>query len=711
MKSKKMNPRIKQIMLRLCQEKTYVTIAKIAKDLMVSTKTVLRELPEVEEQLKEYGFGLDKKTGVGIGIQGGADAKQRIMQFLASSLEADVFSQKERKNVIISRLLQNQAPVKLYEFTSILKVTEGTISNDLDKLEPWFSEHQITLVRRPGLGVYIEATEQNIRKAIVHYIYENTNEEELLSLLYDNLADTTINGDSVAIKSSKYLLNLVDTKIICNLEKAVRSVEQEMDYQLADSAYVGLIVHLALAIQRIKKNEKIEMDQGFLADLQEKQEYFVAEKIANNIADIFVIAVPKDEIGYITMHLLGARNQYNKNGKNMKIIDNFHLVKLAKEMIKIAQVETGKNLSRHKNLLIGLVNHLGPSISRLKMNMDIRNPLLSDMQAHYPALLAISRKCAAVLEAELHMPMPEAEIAYIAMHLGAAIEDSKQLAKTEYRVAIACPTGMGTSRLLASRIKKEYDDLKVMDLISAIHIDEAYLKKLQVELLISTVSIKNCSLPVVVVNSLLLESDKAKINQQIVLLGKTKLIQTQSAEIDDDFKKKLKSLNEYSQMILELLQAPFVITDADSMTVEQLIKKISMSLKADINEAQVLTEELLNREAYGGTSLAGLQMTLLHCRSSVIDQLQFGVAQLPKGIVILDEYGNEETIKTAIVMLAPRGTSKLGIETIGYLSEVLLERWGFIEILHKGDQKMICLELSHIFKEFYQEKNKILLEG
>lgn len=711
MKSKKMNPRVKQIMLRLCREKAYVTIAQIAKDLMVSTKTVLRELPEVEEQLQEHGFGLDKKTGVGIGIQGGVDAKDKIMRFLESSLEADVFSQKERKSVIVSRLLQNQAPVKLYEFTSILKVTEGTISNDLDKLEPWFDKHKITLVRKPGLGVYIEAPEQNIRKAIVHYIYENINEEELLALLYDNLADTETSGDSIAMKSSKYLLNLVDTKIICNLERAVREVEQEMNYKLADSAYVGLIVHLALAIQRIKKNEKIEMDQRFLEGLQEKQEYCVAEKIAINIADIFVIIVPKDEIGYITMHLLGARNQYNKNDKNIKIIDNFHLVKLAKEMIKIAQIETGRNLSQHKNLLIGLVNHLGPSISRLKMNMDIRNPLLSDMQAHYPALLVISKKCAAVLEAELRMPMPEAEIAYIAMHLGAAIEDNKQLAKVEHRVAIACPTGMGTSRLLASRVQKEYDDFKVMDLISAIHVDEAYLKKLQVELIISTVSIKKCTLPVVVVNSLLLESDKASINQQIALLGKIQSVQIPNAETDNDFKKKLQSLNEYSRVILELLREPFVITDETSITVEQLIEKMSAILKSSSKEAQVLTKELLKREAYGGTSLAGLQMVLLHCRSSVMAQLQFGVVHLPKGVTILDEQGNTGSIKTAIVMLAPADCSKLGIETIGYLSEVLLERWGFIEILHKGDQKMIRLELSHIFKEFYLEKNKILLEG
>ena len=87
--------------------------------------------------------------------------------------------------------------------------------------------------------------------------------------------------------------------------------------------------------------------------------------------------------------------------------------------------------------------------------MDIRNPLLEDMQKHYPELLEISRKCVKDLEHELDLVLPESELAYIAMHLGAAIEDSDQLSKIEHRILIACPTGMGTSRMLASRIKKK----------------------------------------------------------------------------------------------------------------------------------------------------------------------------------------------------------------------------------------------------------------
>jgi mannitol operon transcriptional antiterminator len=54
------------------------------------------------------------------------------------------------------------------------------------------------------------------------------------------------------------------------------------------------------------------------------------------------------------------------------------------------------------------------------------------------------------------------------MHLGAAIENGETLIKPIYKIAIACATGMGTSRLLATRIQNEYDNIQIVDIISII---------------------------------------------------------------------------------------------------------------------------------------------------------------------------------------------------------------------------------------------------
>ena len=54
-------------------------------------------------------------------------------------------------------------------------------------------------------------------------------------------------------------------------------------FPITDNAYVGLIVHLALAIERIMQGEKIEMDQMYLKQLKQEPEYDIAQKIITKL--------------------------------------------------------------------------------------------------------------------------------------------------------------------------------------------------------------------------------------------------------------------------------------------------------------------------------------------------------------------------------------------------------------------------------------------
>ena len=710
MNSAKINPRIKEILLQLSNAKDYITLAEIARQLQVSTKTVRRDLPDVEKILHQYGLHLDTKTGVGIRLNAISSEKAKLAHQLNAQIAERIYTPAERLTAIIGQLLYQQEPIKLLNLTHQLKVAESTISNDLDKLEPWFAKHHLALIRKPGLGIYIQGTEQEIRKAIIHYIYENIDETDLLRILHDNFSNAKKNPSSIAIEASRQLLNLVEPTVIVKLSKILKQTEQIMERKLSDSAYIGLTVHLALAIKRLQTSDAIVMTKECLADLQAKPEYKIAEKFAEKINTTFHLHVPPNEIGYITMHLLGARNHYVENDKSTKMIDNFKLVKLATEIIKIAQQETKIALIKNEKLLIGLVNHLAPSIRRLQMNMEIRNPLLNDMKAHYPELIQISKKCAKVLEQNLNLVMPEAEIAYIAMHLGAAIESQHKLFKPIYKVVIACPTGMGTSRLLATQLEKEYDNLHIVDIISAIHLDEESLRKANIDFIIATVPIANCTIPVVVVNSLLLDIDKLTITNQMNLLNKTSQALPTTTAMQYSFAEKLAILTDYSQACLELLNNFFLTVDVDAHSIEQLIENICKFLKPDLPTRTALANAILTRESYGGTRIGNQQIVLLHCRSEIVTELYFGVIQIKNQITVPNTSDEPEIIKTAILMLAPQETNKNRLETISYLAKMLLERWGFVDLLHTGTHELVHLELSHMLEEFFREKNTALME-
>lgn len=709
MQEAKMNARVKKILLRICTEEKYVTIATIAKELAVSTKTILRELYEVEQWLALKGCSLSKKTGAGIKINGSIDRKAIILEILQGEKEENLYSPKERQLVIVSELLQNQEAVKLYNFTKMLKVTEGTISNDLDKVEQWFAQQKITLIRKPGLGVYIEGLENDIRKAMVHFIYENIEEDQLLGIIRNSLVKSNEQGTDLEVKTQRRLLNLINKEVIHKLESSIHEAEEKMGHKLADSAYVGLIVHLALAVQRINKNEEITIDREFLQELKKYPEYLIATDMVASIAKNFVIEIPESEIGYITMHIRGSKNRNDYIKDTHTVIGNFELVKLSKEIIKVAEIESGRFLAQNKDLLIGLVNHLGPSISRLKMKMEIRNPFLDEIKAFYPDLVAISRKCAVVIEETLGIKMPDSEIAYIAMHLGAAIEADEKLPKPIYRCAIACSSGMGTSRLLATKVAREYDNIQIVEIISTIHLEETRLRAKKIDFIISTVTIDPCSIPVVTVNPLLFEEDKKRIKEQMNLL--VNHIDFYPSEVSDGvkFADKLLSLQSYGTAIMEILKNFFLVSDDRANTMDEIIQNISRVIGRDSEKTNQLASALQQREEKGGTFIPGHGFVLLHCRTDVVEELYFGVVQIKKSIYGINSKKQQEEIKLGIVMIAPENSNQHAIETISYLSKMLIERPDFIKVLQQGVVEKATVEVSNILEEFYRFKNKNIM--
>ena len=686
-----------QIAKILLENDEIKTIADIAEKLNVSTKTISRQLPKVEEFFKKYSLQLEKKTGAGLFVVGSAVKKFALLEQGKKSLYRKEFSPKERSSVIISTLLSNNEPIKLFALSSMLNVTDSTISNDLDKLELWFNEQGLKLLRKPGLGVSLLGDERDFRRAIVRYIYDHINENDLLKLLQDTL---NFDDDEKFARVSKFWFELIDKGTWNKIDKIIHEIESAIGYQFSDNAFIALIVHISLTVQRIKNNETIDIDQKTFSMLKDRREFKIASNVAEKLSVIFEIEVPTNEIAYITMHLLGARSRYSsENLASVSMMDDFRLVQIARSIMKAAANETGRNINKNQNLLAGLVNHLAPSISRLKMNMDIRNPLLNEMKSHYPELIELTKKCVFDLEKYLDQKLPEAEIAYIAMHLGAALSDSELFLNSIHRVVIACPTGMGTSRLLASRIKAQFQNIKIVDQIPILTINQNYIAEKDFEFVISTVPIDNPPCKVVVVSAALTREDKLKIENELAKQNEKFLSSATVIDPKLSFQESLTLMNEYSQAILDLLNHCYF----ERATVKNINEACLIAGKITSNndqmKAEKISDALMKREDKGSTLFSGHHMVLLHCKTNFVDTLAIGILQLGEGF----NYSGE-IVKTAIIMLAPIDSKESAIDTIGHIAAVLIDRWSFIEILHEGDKNEITNELIKIFEDFFKSK-------
>jgi mannitol operon transcriptional antiterminator len=684
----KITQRQKEILKKICSEYKYVTILSIAEKLGISSRTVLRELGDIEGWLESYSCSLDKKAGMGIRLKGSLENRKKMLDSLEEDREIKNYSSKERQVIILGDLLQEKEPVKLFSFTKRLNVTEGTVSHDLDKIEKWLEGYNLSLVRKPGLGVYIEGREEEFRKAIVNLIYENINEIELLDLVRENL--------SVEVNTRERLLNLIEKDTIRKLETLIFELEEALGYRLADNAYIGLLVHLALAVQRIRKNDKISMDKIYLKELKKYTEFKTAADLTEKISKAFNIEIPEDEIGYITMHLRGSKGYENKKA-------NMELEALAKEMIKIAEAETGSFLQHNEQSLTGIINHLGPAINRLKMKMDIRNPLLKEIKEHYLELFKLAEKCAAPIEKQLGIKLPESEIAYIAMHLGAALE-RKGSARRVYKAVVACATGIGTSGLLATRIEKEYDNIQVAEVISSLHIKENLLINKGIDFIVSTVPVEAVNLPVVIVNPLFFQGDKEKVDSLIKKLKLRPQSYSREQSSPPDLKEKLSRLNLYTEGILQILNNFFIHEYNEFNSLEEVIKEVSLRIIHKDETAEVIEKELIEREAKGSTVITGFNSVLLHCRTTGVSQLHFGAVRIKRNLFVLNAEEKEEQVKLAIIMLVPENCSRLHIEVMSYISTKLIEEPEFLRDLTERQEKDVYSKLNKFLDEFYRTK-------
>ncbi len=707
MQNTRINLRVKNILQRIISENDYITISQISKDLGISTRTVLRELPSVEEWLAKKGCKLEKKSGVGIKACGSSEDRNKVLGLLNEEKEEKIYTPLERQTIIGIELLHYKEPVKIYNFTKMLNVTEGTISSDLDKVEEWLDKYSLKLVRRQGLGIYIEGDEDNIRKCMINLIYENINENYLMALMRKSIPKDPVPVSNTELIARSMLLNLVDGNTISKLENLVMNTEEYIGYTLTDSAYIGLIVHLAIAVQRISQKEDITINKQFMEELKKSNEYSIAQKLAESIENLFGISIPEDEIGYITMHIKGSKN-IDVSQPGNQIIGNDELVRLANIIIGIAENETGKILSQNNKLLAGLVNHLGPALSRLRMNLEIRNPLYKEIKAYYPDLLELAGKCAASIEKFIGMKIPETEVAYIAMHLGAAIE-SNTVKKRTYRAVIACATGIGTSRLLATRIEKEYENIEIVDVVSTRHITGNWVSERGAELVISTVGIEECPVPVIVVNPLLLEEDKLHITMLLHKLKNTLVKKGTPRKSSLSLKEKMQDLNEYGAVVTEILDNFFVMEESAADNIDRLIEEVSNNINQDTVNNEKLKRALKSREEKGATFFKEHGLLLLHCRTDAVAKLHFGVVRVMSEISGLNNGEDTGKVDVGLVMTVPENSSKYILETLSHISGLIIEKPNFIERMKSGTRDEVITELSSVLEDFYKEKyNKYL---
>ena len=688
--------RERQVMNFLLNLEKPAAVRAIAETLNVSERTVHRDLKGIERILSDFELELIKKSGVGLFISGREERKNALLNEL-QTVSPYSFSSEERQVIILSSLLEMNEPIKLFTLANELKTTIAAITQDLDQVEKGIREFDLKLVRKRGYGVQIEGDESGKRAVLSKLISSYMDVFELIYQAKENIQKQT----KLSMISDKLLGHVSSDKLL-TVKETVDWSNEELKFKLTDNAYVGLVVHLALAVERIQKGEGVAIHPSYMGEISSTKEFNIAKKMTRRLEQSLSLKIPENETVYITMHLLGAKlsanNSIDNDGADLDIAFK------VRKLIHAIEINLSISLPNHDSLERDLLTHLKPAIFRLRKRMNINNPMLHEIQKDYSDLFEIVDE--AVSEVFPELTFPEDEIGFIVLHFAAALISAENF---HLRTLVLCSSGIGTSKILATNLKKHFPEIKEIQNISILDLN--HIDPNQFDFIVSTVQLQKTDYDYVLASPMLTEDEVNRIRKAI---RARKLSKKRNGKADttggpvenENYLIKLENTKRYLDIAVDLLDAFHIHEVEDSLSISLILLTACHVLEDEnrIMNRDNVHAKLIERAQLGGVGIPQTKLALYHTRDDHILSPTFTIYRLSKPIQISGMDGKEMDMNTLLLMLSPQSVRPEVLEIMSLISSLLIQETKAIELFEEADEDAIKRFLSEHFFNYVQQK-------
>ncbi|GGE31219.1 transcriptional regulator ManR [Pullulanibacillus camelliae] len=583
-----MNQRQEQTLELLLQKKQEpISIQEICTALECSEKTIRNDLKVLDHYIKEHAFAiaLIRRRGQGVFVKGTAEEKQRLLLFLKRKDET-VLSDQWLSYKIIETLILTNHFMRMQDLAAQCFTSRTKLANALGEIEAFIQRFDLTLERRQKIGIQIIGTEKNKRLALskaTESVYEGSDELSALTEL---------------IAPYEFLF----------IQNEIRQLASQSGIHFTDQSMISLVIHIAIAIKRIKLGQHIQLSIEEVKQLKRVSESHFASDLAQALEKVFVVTIPDTEVAYITIHLIGARLAYKKDVSTQARLNNSESYELATQLIERVSAATSISFLNDQDLVNGLMIHLQSTLNRLRYHLKLYNPLLADIKKMYGYMFDIILSESTRLIG-LDVEMPEDEIGYLTLHFQAALERINKSQMQRVSSLIVCTTGTGTSQLLAAKCQASFPELDIKDTVSIYELRQA-IQFYKPDLIISTVPIEKPSTEMLVVSPLLKEAEIKLIDQVI-----------------DKIRRKQRDPFVQSSMLKELIPKDLVFTQVNLEGPKAIIEFLSDQLYKKEAVSRHYKASALQREKLATTNI-GNGVAIPHGEAKEIHYPTIAVAQL-----------------------------------------------------------------------------------
>lgn len=695
------SPRLIKLLILLVEHEDYVPVASLAEKLGTSKRTLFREIQGCNRILQPFGMQLETKAGVGIRLLGEAADKSRLLKTLMDHQSTLGFYDKEQRRMMLTaELLKNKSIVKLVTFAQLFDVSEATISNDMDLLDEWFDRYRLKLTRRPGLGVYLEGNEDDVRKAMTDFVHMQLEENKMMDLIYMH-RDKFDFEDYFSANEPNGIMSLLNRKILIRVIEVLKENKEGYLQRMAESSFIGLVIHLTIAIERMINHENIDIDSHLFEELKSDDDYDKAKILAEYMEDEFDIEFPDAEIAYILMHLKGAKLRYLDSSVDedlQVLVKDYDIKRMVEMIVHRYQQITGVSLIDDSVLEAGMITHLRPALTRMHYHLEIRNPLLDQIKEQYADIFENAKSACIVIEEQLQQKVPEDEIGYIAMHFGAAMErlNQRMQGSRTIRIGVVCASGIGISSLLSSRIRTLFPEIHEVRPLAMEDVKEGIEN--DVDLLVTTLILKQSTLPSVYVHPLLAQQDIEKIRAAI---AQTKSRKSDSLQKDESLSDKISEIEQINDMIKKLIKQLEVIEIPSDSSMDQMIGFSAHSVSDDASVIRQIHSDLLRRESMGSVILEYERIILFHAKTTATKEPVVKIL-LSDGSGFKDPQAKNAA--GILLMLIGSPSQKIHGEILSQISQSCIEDNRLSMAIIDGNHDKIVKEIENTCTRWYRNE-------
>lgn len=517
-----MNKRSREILSQLITKTEYsqtISIQDLAEMFKVSSRTIRYDIEQINDYLKENHL-----QPLNLGKQGVINTQADITKARESLSEEGFYSFKlsREERVCFSAVMMicSDDYITLSEIADQLFVSRSTIIQDLEHIKSFFRERHLYVLSHSNKGLLLEGREIDKRNLLIDMI-QSENSIFKAEPIFQHLTQCL----------SKNLK--IDLEDISMIEKIINEAEHIYGRFLTDQSFVQLRNYFQLSLYRLRKAHYVEYGDD------KNSKWDMAKGMIDQIQQFIVKEIPDTEIYYVASVL--NRMKYIKKTTSNKEIVKMQVI--TRNFIEKISKDIHRNLQGDYIFYENLINHLESTFSTLGDRFAI-NSVVDEILQRYPEVKQATERNVYVFEEYVGRKLSEEEIAYIVVHICAAIERNKN-ETVRYSVVLVCNGGIGTSQLLLARLEKFFH-LDVIDIIPAHDIENMNMD--DVDAVISTISLEGKGIEYIQVDPLLTDEDCIRVGEK---LSKIHPKVSEKETISEENQDSLKSLETIKDILKE----------------------------------------------------------------------------------------------------------------------------------------------------------------